>query len=342
MRILGSEITGNARVVEVPIGELKLDPNNVRFQHLEVKLTDKQIHGYIWGEPDTKELYDQILAAKGLYEEPVIDEEKVVREGNRRVVCLRVLKQKAHNKELPKTIPANQFDKIKCKILPTDADPAAIDLFLAAIHVKGKKEWNTFNRAKHIYNLHSVHRLSYDTIARHLGMAKITVMRMVDVYKATEEYGKKHPEDEAWYHKFTYYDELYKKRDLKDWRKDPSNVVKFGEWVNTKKFRDVRDVRDLPKIVQDTTAVETLERTNIVEAKKVVEAKDPTIKSPEFKRLKDAIETIRSFSRKELIRTMNDESRMELLKALRKEIEALLEDLESMKKSTLEVILEKS
>jgi hypothetical protein len=326
------DIIEKSEVVEETLDRIFLDPNNPRFKHIEKKLTDKEIEESIWKESDTQELYNQILAAGGLYEMPVIDHNRIVREGNRRTVCLRVLKRRAAKRELP-NIPPSKFDKIKCRLLSKNSDPAFVALFLASIHVKGKKEWNTFNRALYIYDLHNMHHLSYDTIAKHLGMGKITVIRMVDVYKATEEYGRRHTEDKQWYHKFTYFDELYKKRDLKEFRENTVNVIKFGDWVKEEKFHDVRDVRDLPKIVTDNEALEVLERAKIDDARRIVESKDPTIKSPQFKRLKETIEIIRSFSRKELINTLNDASRLALLKTLKTEVESLLKDLDTMKKT---------
>jgi hypothetical protein len=164
-------------------------------------------------------------------------------------------------------------------------------------------------------------------------MGKITVIRMVDVYKATEEYGRRYPDDNQWYHKFTYFDELYKKRELKEFRDDPVNIIKFGNWVKEEKFHDVRDVRVLPKIVTDEEALEALDRAKIDDALKIVESKDPTIKSPQFKKLRETIEIIRSFSRKELINTLNDSSRLTLLKTLKTEVESLLKDLDTMKKT---------
>lgn len=332
MSIYAADIIEKSEIIEEDLDRIKLDPNNPRFKHLEKKLTDKEIEENIWKESDTQELYNQILAAGGLYEMPVIDHNRIVREGNRRTVCLRILKRKARNQELPGISP-NQFDKIQCRLLAKDSDPTFIALFLASIHVKGKKEWNTFNRALYIYDLHNTHHLSYDTIAKHLGMGKITVIRMVDVYKATEEYGRRYPDDNQWYHKFTYFDELYKKRELKGFRDDPVNIIKFGNWVKEEKFHDVRDVRVLPKIVTDEEALEALDRAKIDDALKIVESKDPTIKSPQFKKLRETIEIIRSFSRKELINTLNDSSRLTLLKTLKTEVESLLKDLDTMKKT---------
>ena len=76
-------------------------------------------------------------------------------------------------------------------------------------------------------------------------MGKVTIIRYADVYEQTEKYGSLFKDDKDWFHKFTYFDELYKRRDLKDFRKIQKNVEKFGRWVHDGKFNDVRDVRRL-------------------------------------------------------------------------------------------------
>ncbi len=331
MNIVNPEDVTDAEEKEVQLEKISLDPKNVRFQHLSKQLSDKQIEEQIWKEPDTLALYKQILSA-GLYEKPLLNFELTVIEGNRRIVCLRRLKQALDKGELA-GISKGSFDKVKCAVLPKGTSPQKMDLYLAAVHVKGKKPWKTFNKAKHISNLHEIYGLSYDYIAKAAGMGKATVIRAVEVYMATEEYGKNHLEDREWFHKFTYFEELCKRKDLKEFRSDIKNMKKFSEWVFYGKFKDVRDVRKLALILHDAEALEELKRKNFDSAMKVIESKDPSITSPEFKKIKESIEIIRALSRKELIKTINDSSRLNLLHVLKKELDALIKDIKSIGKS---------
>ena len=86
---------------EVPIDDLKLDPNNVRFKHIDRLLTDAKIEEIIWEEQDTRDLMKSIRVSGGLMERPVVSSDYVVKEGNRRVVCLRRLKNLAHEGKVP-------------------------------------------------------------------------------------------------------------------------------------------------------------------------------------------------------------------------------------------------
>ncbi len=328
-----AEKIANAPIKEVSLDDIKLDPSNVRFSHISEKLTDKKIEDILWKERDTLELYKQILSARELYEEPVLNSGLIVIEGNRRIVCLRKLKREANKEELS-GIPKGHFDKIKCKILPKETLPQEIDIYVATIHVKGKKTWKAFNRAKHIFNLHELRGFSYEDISKNIGMGKATVIRNVVVYEATDKYGKKYTNDEEWFSKFTYFDELYKRKDLKEFRKEDKNLEKFGNWIFYQKIDDVREVRKLALILQDKDAMKEFEKKDFNAAMKILESKDPSINSSEFKKIKDAIDVLRNLPRKELSKTVNDISRLNLLNLLKREINNLIKDINSMKKTS--------
>lgn len=323
----------NAKSIEVDLDKIKLDSYNVRFIHLSERPSEKRVEEILWSEQDTLDLYKQILSAGGVYEDPVLNSEFTVIEGNRRVTCLRRLKQEANEGKLP-GISKNHFDKVKCKILPKDTSQQVMDIFLATIHVKGKKPWNAFNKAKHIFNLYNQGGFSYDDLYKKLGMGKATVIRAVEVYGATQRYGNKYKIDKEWFRKFTYFDELYKRKDLKEFRGNPKNIDKFENWVFHKKLDDVREVRQLSKIFNDEEAMSEFEKKDFNAAINIIGSKDPSINSSEFKKIKDTIDVIRSFSRKELSRTIKDTSRLNLLNSLKKEVESLIKDIKSMKKNS--------
>lgn len=323
---------------EMAVEDLKLDSDNVRLQHIKQhlkveKMKDKEIEDYFWAEPATKELYNQILAAKGLYQEIIIDWKNVVKEGNRREVCLRRLKKEANEGKLL-GIPKNQFDKVKCIVLPRDSTDAEISLLLGTIHVKGKKAWIPYDKAKHITHLHNDLNYSYDSLSKILAMGKITLMRMVDAYEATKNYGESYPNETDWFEKYTYFDELYKRKSLKEWRKDPKHITLFSQWVHEKKFHDVRDVRFLDKVLQDEDAMKMLDRKKFKDALEIIYLKDPSIQDSNFRKIKDTLEAIRTFSRKDIIQIMNDNSRKNMLEKLMNEVRILLDDIEAIERSS--------
>lgn len=321
--------------VNVDLGKLKLDLTNVRYQHMNPVYTEADMEKRIWDEPDTINLYEQIKSAKGLYEKPIIDSENIVLEGNRRVVCLRKLKEEAHN-GLLQGIEKTNFDKILCEQLGPNTTQEQKRLLLATIHVKGKKPWPTFNRAKQIYELHNdPFNKSFDYLAIHLGMGKSTVIRFVRVYEQTTLYSKRHGDDKEWYNKFTYFDELFKKRDLKEFGQLQTNVDKFADWTYYGKFNnDVRNVRYLHEVLADQDALRTFENKDIEAALVLLHSKNPALKSREFKKISELILLIQQFPRKEILKTASDSNRRKLLEKLRSEVDMLLKDLDSMEAKT--------
>jgi len=319
--------------VEVDLEKIRLDLNNVRFQHLSGKmpLTEEKMDELIWKEKTTKSLYNQIVAAQKLFEEPVLNSNYIVREGNRRIVCLRHIKQEMKDDKLPQ-IPKNTFDHIKCKIIPEGVPEDEVLVYLATAHIKGKLAWPAFNKAKQMYDLNSKYGYSYDEIRKTLGMGKNTVKKMIDAYNQTDRYGKKYPDDRGWYEKYTYFNELLTKRDLKVFSKLQENIDKFSKWVHEDKFKDSRNIRYLPQILANESAMRLFEKYGFNEAFNLIQEFNPELNSKEFKQIRKTIEILQGFSRKELIKTAKDPSRLQMIEKLKREADSLLKDLESLEK----------
>ena len=93
-------ITGIPRklyIEERLLDSIRLDPENPRFRDILLlggkSYTDKELEEQIWQEDDTKDLFNAIKASKGLQEQPLITKDGIVKEGNRRIVCLRKLRK---------------------------------------------------------------------------------------------------------------------------------------------------------------------------------------------------------------------------------------------------------
>jgi len=328
---------------KIAVSQLVLDPMNVRFKHLEKEIPEAAIEHHIWEEEDAKTLYKQIKIAGGLMEPPVVlpiaEGRYLVKEGNRRVVCLRKLSKEAHEGKFSKEgyrYTKDHFDEVQCIVLPSNLSQKDIDSLIGTRHVSGPKEWATLNRAWYIYEMYTRDNMDFDEIRQVLGFGKGTVIRMVRAFEKTMDYGKKHPEDKSWFRKFTYFDELFKKPQLREWlEQDPVNTDVFVEWVASGKFDDVRDVRILPEVLNDSDALKVFisDSGSISKAREVLSQKDPSVSSETFATIKKAIQTLQTIPRSEFIQTTRDSSRLRLLKDLREEVDSLLEDIEKLKPS---------
>lgn len=252
-------ITGD-RILEadiklIPLSQLKLDPANVRFKHIPEPMADEQIEDWIWKEADTKSLAREIKFSKGLTEKPYVrqiaDSQYLIIEGNRRTVCFRkIAEDVGSGKE--KTITMNQIDPVQCIVLPKDTEDADIALFLARIHVSGKKDWAALNKGVHVYDLIKKYDYDYDDVAKAISIGKNTISQNVKAYEATLLYHKKYPDDDRWLQRFSHFLELYKKRALKVWADDPTHLEKFMHWISDDKIPMAIHVRKLDKIILES------------------------------------------------------------------------------------------
>lgn len=311
---------------KVPVDSLKLDPENVRFKHLGRLLSDEEMEGMIWAESDTKDLMRSIRASGGLSELPIVSAGNVVKEGNRRVVCLRKLKEMAHDGKFPDLL-EDTFDMVECDFLPAKVSPLDLDIYLARIHVAGKKPWDSLNQAKHIYDLYNSLGQSYDSIRDYLGFSKAKVIQKKNAYEAMLDYMKRFPEKTD-VRQFVFFDQLFRRRDLREWvEKSPSNLQKYSEWIALGKLNDPsRQLKWLPQIISNPDAVEVLNEKGMDKAVEFLQKRVPALGSATFVAVQRALEAVKYMPLDEYRSLKQDVAKRALLSELSKEIQLILKD----------------
>lgn len=338
-------ITGDrvleADILLIPLSKLKLDPANVRFKHISEPMADEQIEDWIWHEADTKSLAREIKFSKGLTEKPYVrqisDSEYLVIEGNRRTVCIRKIAEEiSSGKE--KNITTNQIDPIQCIVLPKDTSESDIALFLARIHVSGKKDWAALNKGVHVYELIKKHDYDYDEVAKAISIGKNTISQNVKAYDATLLYHKKYPDDDRWLQRFSHFLELYKKRALKEWADDPIHLEKFMSWINNNKIPMAIHVRKLDKIIleskdgykamqNDATIEEAAEIMKQQEKRKSLTS---ALSENVDDQVHDLYELVHNFPRSKMQEIAKDNDKLKNFEDLHKEFGRLLKDIKSV------------
>lgn len=319
-------------IQEIPLKRLKLDPSNVRFHHLADTLTDQQIEAQIYEEDDTRKLLREILASRGLTEPPLIDSNNLIREGNRRIVCLRKLSEKTHKGEYATLgIRDDLWDTVTCYVLPRDTPEKDIAILLGRLHVSGRKEWRVLNQAAHISELYNTHHLTHDDLRDYLSMSKTTVGRMIKAFEATTEYGKKY-HDVEWLGKFSYFYEAQKKKKLATWLDKNGNGSMFMEWLGTNKLTRGEQVRKLPDIIQVPEAVDALNTKGFSAAISVLSRTDPSVDNKFYAHVRDMMEELNSLPRDELLNAGTDEARVQALQRLKSTVDDVLKNISALKK----------
>ena len=307
------EITLDGRKVavrneDIPVERLRLDAQNPRIANTVAFRQDLKsdfeaaIEDLLWSDPDVRDLYRQVLVNRGLIERIIVTTDFTVVEGNCRLIVYRKLREKYPREP--------HWMKVPSRVLPDDISKRNIALLLAQLHVQGKNEWSSFEKAGHVYKLHKEFALTQDEIALRLRMSKSKVNQLIRAFEAMKTVFLPRFPDPANVHKFSYFEELFKKPELREWAmNDVDAVHRFAGWVGTSKLSQGVQVRDLSAILASPEALSALEHGGYVEARKVLEEDDPTISSPLFRKMVEMTEALRNARLDDIQRARPDGSR---------------------------------
>jgi|SRR3989344_3314935 len=241
----------------VALKDIQLDPKNPRLIHVPEKLSQADIYRYFLDEEDIRLLRKEILTDGRIHEPFLVQQTEngkyISREGNRRLVAVNEL-----SKDL-KIGKIKNFEKDHFDIVPVQIwRGSEHDLIkrLGQMHVSGKKEWKAHHKAKIIYDLFEEFNDPIPTIADTFGMTVGSVNQSYNAYKMTTLYGKRFPNDKRYVNKYSYFAELYKRRELKQWIEDPTRLDFFIDLVGKNKLKGAWvGVKALKKIVMAPTTI---------------------------------------------------------------------------------------
>jgi hypothetical protein len=279
--------------VELPLNEVRLDPRNPRIANTVAFSMDdadpalqKKLEDLLWSDDDVRELYRQVLANKGLIERIIVRHDGTVAEGNCRTVVYRRLMEKFPKESNWRNIPA--------RVLPEDIGDRGIAILLGEMHVAGKNTWSPFEKAGHVYRMHRDFALTQDEIATRLRMSKSRVNQLIRAFDAMKtKYLTKYP-GPASIRKFSYFEELYKKPELRDWIDATKGAEDlFVNWVGTNKLSQGVHVRELAQIVANEEALAALSSDGFETAQRVLSEDNPALTSKLFKTMVDMTEALR-------------------------------------------------
>jgi hypothetical protein len=250
--------TLNCVLKPIPLDRIQLDVKNTRLKHIKGNLSENQVEDLIWRQPSTRVLSRQIESAAGLTNQPLIDSKYVVREGNRRIVCLRKLKEQILKGQ--SHIPLWSIDPVLCFVLPTDATEADVAIYVALEHVSGKRKWAAIDQAEHVYELVTQHKLKEEKIEQTIGLNKSSIDWTVFAYKKTNEYHLAYPEDNEWANKYSYFYEIAKKPKLKEWLSSSQNLERLITWIRRGQISRGEEIRKLPEVLAHKELMQKIER----------------------------------------------------------------------------------
>jgi hypothetical protein len=306
-------------LIEVDPKEVKLDPTNPRvgFQMKQLPTGDRSDSAcefLLITQEETEELKRSIIRSHGVQEPIYIRWNKVVAEGNRRVVALRAAQREHPHDKRFATMPAWRIPKGTPEFVVAD--------LLNEIHVGGERGWAPYEKALQMKALLDS-GLVVDEVAERYRLSSNDVRQQVNAvdtmdsiyFPITKDATK--PEHRA---KFSYFLEFHKIGRLKAFAEEKPELMRsFAEWVRDGKIETGAKVRRLARVLESDKATRLLETAGMSAAEEYLRKEHPE-EQELYALLEKARERLVSMTVTELVELRESSERRQLLKALGAEI----------------------
>jgi hypothetical protein len=249
--VLGKEIPYEIRDVDIKTLEYYQENPRINYiisRHPAEKVTQEFIEQELLKLSATKDRIRDLEENKGLLDEVYVVGNKVV-EGNTRLCAYR---------RLSKKYPAEpRWRKIKARILQTEVSEEELFYILGTFHLKGKTEWDAYEKAAYIHKMIKELNKSPAEVAKQIGKYGKSIDAILKAYEAMstkylkdsgEDASMRSPRDEL--KKYSYFEAFFLQKDLAKRVQDtPAFLDEFVDWVREDRFKNAQSVRDLPKVL---------------------------------------------------------------------------------------------
>jgi len=240
-------------IKDVDIYKLEYYPENPRINYIISKFPPKQISQELIEREllkleQTKERIKDLEDNKGLIDEVYVLNNEVV-EGNTRLCAYRRLCKKYPDD--------NRWKYIKARILQSDITDDELFYILGIFHIKGKTEWDAYEKAAYMNKMVYTFNKSPEDICKQLRIQRKNLDATLQAYKVmSKKYlsSVKNNDNDSRddLKKFSYFDAFFHQKELVERAKGtPGFVDQFVEWVKEGRFTNAQSVRQLNKILSN-------------------------------------------------------------------------------------------
>jgi len=244
-----------AVIEEVDIFKLHYWKENPRVNSIinqkyrDKSVSDQEIEDELWKKDSVKDLYDDIQRHGGLIDEVLVKND-IVLEGNSRLCAYRHLYRQAEKKN-------NEIEKIKwscirSRIIPSDTQDEIVFSILGTWHIKGKKEWDTFEKAAYLKRMNEDYNVSIKDIATSISQSEKFIKDNIEAHDLMVKNGVYTLE------KFSYFYELVREKNKPAnstiFNEEAKIVTRVIETIKDESLKRAEDIRNLPKILKDDKA----------------------------------------------------------------------------------------
>ena len=207
---------------------------------------DDKIEEILWKENHVKELFQDILKHGGLIDE-ILVKDNVVLEGNSRLCAYRKLHKRSIGQNDSDGI--KKWASIRARIIPGNTTQEVIFTILGTWHIRGKQQWDTFEKAAYLKRMNDEFGYPIDVIADMISESKSFVENNIaahDLMVDNNVYDLS---------KFSYFFEMEKNRKITQFFvKEPEVKTQVIKAIINNQLERAEEVRDLPKILNDKVA----------------------------------------------------------------------------------------
>ncbi len=311
----------------IKLSELLFDIENVRTIHIEIK-TQEQAEEFLKQSEEFGGVYKNIKE-RGLQEALIIDEHKIVREGNRRMAACRQIFREVEEGTFQTS---SDFSTIHCKQILPGTSQTDIEAFLADQHIGKKQDWPIFNQAKLLFTLYEDRFVPITSLTHLTKKSKSDIMRRISSYQLLLEYHVIYKGDNNWIKKF-YYMWEYLRDELKTLREaDPKLDKFFFKLIFHEKFTDSRHIRYFSTFLNNPALKSLLEEQDSSNALIRASTVDPTINSSFFKKIDEITKKLEIIPAGDVLETLHDSAKLKMLKNLETTVKKLIKTIEKAKK----------
>lgn len=314
-------------LIEIDPDEVRLDPTNPRIGFSMKQLGPEEAGDaactlLLTSQEDTEALKRSIMLSGGVQEPIYLRHDMSVAEGNRRVVAMRAAKEEQPEVEAMQRMPA--------WVIAEGTPEDVIQDLLNEIHLGSVRGWAPYEKALQMRTLTKSGLIEAEVGERYRMSAnevrqQIEAANMMDAlyFPITKE-----PTDPEHRSKFSYFFEFVKNGRIQGkCEAMPDLPERFARWVRDGQVDTGMRVRKLPKILDTPEALRLLEINGFDAAEEFLAKKDP--KEQElYLMLERTRVRLSEMTIGELVEARDSRARLEILRALRAELDTVLENVE--------------
>lgn len=273
----------------VPINELRLDPDNprIRFQFLhggrKKPKTAEELLEIVRAQSGYPALQKQIRKQRGLHDPLIVRHDGRIVEGNTRFAAVSFLAQHDQDKSPWGAVPVMR--------LPKSVPEVTVQLLMAEYHIAGKTTWRPAAQADEIHRLLDEEGATEEQVMDATRMTSRQVQQHRDAYQflvqevipQIEEDG---PVDRqaVLESKFSHALELMQRRNLKAIRESADDRKHVAKLIAEDKVQG-KEMRELPALMQNSKAKTVLAKQGFKAASETLKKADPTVGSQLLSRM---------------------------------------------------------